>query len=95
MVRDTDLVFSKWQRCSKCFICTGSKAPVGSLQGRGAQVERFGGLFHSGIPNHVRSQDKESLTPQTASQGHESKERRCLYVLAEPVVSSENNEALQ
>lgn len=31
---------------------------------------------------------------QTVSQGHGSKERKCLYVLAEPVVSSENTEAL-
>lgn len=68
MVRDTDLVFSKWQRCSKFFICTGSKAPVGSLQGRDAQVERFGGLFHCGISNHARSQDKESLTQQSESE---------------------------
>lgn len=35
---------------------------MGSLQGRDAQVERFRGLFHCGIPNHARSQDKESFT---------------------------------
>lgn len=32
---------------------------------------------------------------QTVSQGHGSKERKCLHVLAEPVVTSENTEALQ